>query len=74
MAPVRIVNLNPFHLLYGVPAPYGARVLAPGSSEPIASIDMASHLRAGRSGPERVPMDGETYRYGLALRHGLGDG
>ena len=72
--PLRMVNLNPFHLLYGVPASAGARVMPPGASEVIASVDMASHLRAGGSGTERVLMDGETYRQGLALRHGLGEG
>ena len=72
--PLRMVNLNPFHLLYGVPASAGAHVMPQGASEVIASVDMASHLRAGSSGTERVLMDGETYRHGLALRHGLGDG
>ena len=72
--PLRMVNLNPFHLLYGVPASAGAHVMPAGSSEVIASLDMASHLRADGSGTERVLMDGETYRHGVAIRHGLGDG
>ena len=72
--PLRMVNLNPFHLLYGVPASAGARVMQAGRSEVIASIDLASHLRASRSGAERILLDGETYRQGLALRHGLGNG
>ena len=72
--PLRMVNLNPFHLLYGVPASAGARVMPAGSTEVIASIDMASHARASRSGAERILLDGETYRQGLALRHGLGNG
>ncbi len=73
-APLRLVNLNPFHLLYGVPASAGARVMPEGTSELIASLDMASHLRAGASGRERVLIDGESWRHGLALRHGLGGG
>ena len=36
--PLRTVNLNPFHLLYGLPASLGARVLPPGSSEAVVSI------------------------------------
>ena len=71
--PLRIVNLNPFHLLYGVPGSFGARVLTPGSSELIASMDMASYLREAGSGAERVVIDGETYRLGLAMRHGFRD-
>ena len=72
--PLRLVNLNPFHLLYGVPASAGARVMAAGSWEAIESLDIASHLRAGGSGAERVLIDGETWRQALTLRHGLGDG
>ena len=72
--PLRIVNLNPFHLLYGVPGSLGARVMTPGSSEVIASMDMASHLVEASSGAERVLIDGETHRQGLALRHGFGEG
>ena len=71
--PLRIVNLNPFHLLYGVPGSFGSRVLTSGSSELIASMDMASYLSAANAGTERVLIDGETYRQGLALRHGFRD-
>ena len=72
--PLRIVNLNPFQLLYGVPGSLGARVMAPGSSELIASMDMASHLVEASSGAERALIDGETHRQGFALRHGFGKG
>lgn len=72
--PLRMVNLNPFHLLYGVPASFGARVMPAGSSELIATMDVASHYRVDSSGAERVLMDGETYRQALTLRHGLGEG
>ena len=72
--PLRMVNLNPFQLLYGVPGSLGARVMAPGSSEVIASMDLASHLVETSSGAERVLIDGETHRQGLALRHGFGEG
>ena len=34
--PLRIVNLNPFRLLYGVPGSLGAHVMTPSSSELIA--------------------------------------
>ena len=72
--PLRIVNLNPFHILYGVPSSFGTPVLAPGSTELVASMDIASHLRGGVSGREVVAIDGETYRQGLSLRHGFGNG
>ena len=73
-APLRLVNLNPFHLLYGVPASFGAGVMPEGASEVIASFDMASHLRGGHAGAERILMDGETYRQALSWRQGLGRG
>ena len=72
--PLRIVNLNPFHMLYGVPSSFGTPVLPPGSSELIASMDIASHLRGGVSDREVVAIDGETHRQALSLRHGFGDG
>ena len=72
--PLRMVNLNPFHLLYGVPASAGARTMPAGSTELTVSADMASHLRADGSGAELVLLDGETYRQSLSLRHGLGGG
>ncbi len=72
--PLRLVNLNPFHLLYGVPAPFGTAVMPEGASEVIASFDMASHLNSGRAGRERILMDGETYRQALSWRQGLGQG
>ena len=72
--PLRVVNLNPFHLLYGVPSSHGTPVLPSGESELIASMDLASHLRAGNSGAEQVLIDGETYRQSLSLRQGFGDG
>ena len=59
--PLRIVNLNPFHMLYGVPSSFGTPVLAPGSTELIASMDIASHLRGGVSDREVVAIDGETH-------------
>lgn len=73
-APLRIANLNPFHLVYGVPASFGACVLPPGSSEVIASLDVASHLGGSRSARERVALDGETWRPALAVRSGFRDG
>lgn len=71
--PLRIVNLHPFHLLYGTPASFGARILAPGASELIVSADMASYLIEESAGMERVLLDGETYRLALALRSGFRD-
>ena len=72
-APLRIVNLSPFHLAYAAPASFGACALAPGATQAILSMDMASHTIAARSASERLSLDGETYRPSLALRHGMGE-
>lgn len=73
-APLRIVNLNPFHLPYRAPASLGACVLAPGASEVIASLDIASHMVGARSRAELLSIDGETWRPELALRRGFREG
>ena len=72
--PLGTVNLNPFHLPWGVPVSHGARVLGPGSTELVVSFDMASHFRGDAGGGERVLIDGETWRQSVSLRRGLGDG
>ena len=72
--PLRVVNLDPYHLVYGVQGSYGACVLRPGAAELIASLDIASHMKGAESGSERLSIDGETYRQALALRHGFRDG
>lgn len=74
MIPLRIVNLNPFHLAYGVPVSHGSCVLMPGVSKITLSSDMASHMTSRRSDREQLLTDGETYRQTVALRHGLGNG
>ena len=73
-APLRTVNLNPFHISHGPPSSFGACVLAPGTTEFIASLDIASHMVEARSGREQLWMDGETSRYALTARHGFRDG
>ncbi|MDE0174813.1 MAG: DUF3187 family protein [Defluviicoccus sp.] len=73
-APLRIANLSPFHIPYAAPASFGACALAPGETEAIVSMDMASHMLSARSGSESLALDGETWRPSLTLRHGVGDG
>ena len=69
--PLRLANLNPSCLFFGVPNSAGARMMPQGSSELVSSKDIASHLRAGRSGSEQVLMDEEPNRQALGLRHEL---
>ena len=60
--PLRMVNLHPFHLLYGVPGSFGSRVLRPGSVELIASLDAASHFSRFSAGIPRAPVHDATFR------------
>ena len=72
--PLGMVNLNPFHLPWGVPVSHGAHVAGPGSSELVVSLDMASHFRGDAGGGERVLIDGETWMQSVSLRRGFWDG
>ena len=69
--PLRVVNLNPFFVPYGVPVSVGTRTLAPGSSQFTFAVDTASYLSSAAAGSERVLLDGETYRTSLMLRRGF---
>lgn len=72
--PLRLVNLNPFFVPYGVPVSVGTRTMAPGSSELTFAVDTASYLSSAASGSERVLLDGETYRTSFMLRRGFRPG
>ena len=72
--PLRVVNLSPFHLAYGVPGSHGSCILMPGASKITVSSDVASHMVSARSETEQMLTDGETYRQSVALKHGLGNG
>ena len=69
--PLRLVNLNPFFVPYGVPVSVGTRMMAPGSSELTFAVDTASYLSSAVSGSERLLLDGETYRTSLMFRRGF---
>ena len=69
--PLRLVNLNPFFVPYGVPVSFGTRTLPSGSSELTVAVDTASYLSTAASGSERLLLDGETYRTSLTLRRGF---
>ncbi|MDE0204974.1 MAG: DUF3187 family protein [Candidatus Tectomicrobia bacterium] len=60
--PLRLVNLHPLHLLYGVPRSFGAGVMRPGAVEAVASLDAASQFSRGSAGIPRQPEDDATYR------------
>ena len=69
--PLRLVNLNPFFVPYGVPVSVGTRTLPPGLSQLTFAVDTASYLSIAASASERLLLDGETYRTSLMLRRGF---
>ena len=69
--PLRLVNLNPFFIPYGVPVSVGTRTMPPGSSELTFAVDTASYLSGAASGSEGLLLDGETYRTSLMVRRGF---
>lgn len=69
--PLRTVNLNPFHMVLGVPGSFGARLAETDETEAILALDIAAHLLGHEVGGERVLLDGETYRPSLSIRRGL---
>lgn len=72
--PLRVVNLNPFFVPYGVPVSVGTRTMSPGSSQLTFAVDTASYLSSAASGSERLLLDGETYRTSFMLRRGFKPG
>ena len=74
VTPLRIVNLSPFHLAYGVPGSHGSCILGQGESRVTVSSDVVSHMASAQSETEWMLMDGETYRQTVGLRRGLGNG
>ena len=74
VTPLRIVNLSPFHLAYGVPGSHGSCILGQGESKVTVSSDVVSHMVSAQSETEWMLTDGETYRKSVALRHGFGNG
>ena len=74
VTPLRIVNLSPFHLAYGVPGSHGSCILGQGKSKVTMSSDVVSHMVSAQSETEQMLADGETYRQSVTLRHSLGSG
>ncbi len=72
IAPFQVRNQNPLVQIYGLPAATGTLPPA-GSSEALLTADCASHFTESSAGGEEILLDGETYRFSLLLRHGIGE-
>ena len=73
LIPFNTTNQNPLVAVYGLPPAGPAAVLAPGRISAELRADIASNFTRARGSQEQILLDGETYRYTLALKHGIGD-
>lgn len=69
--PFHVRNMNPFALIYGLPAATTSQLLAESESSLRFSVDIANNSRDSRSEDERICIDGETYRMALTWKRGL---
>jgi len=74
VVPFRTVNRSPLVLVYGLPPAGEATLLDGGGTEAVLAADIASNFTENDTAGESIVLDGETYRYELALRLGLGKG
>jgi hypothetical protein len=71
-APFQISNRSPLVQIFGLPAAEGTRLAPAGDTEARLLLDVASHFETASEKGETLVLDGESHRYTLALRRGLG--
>jgi hypothetical protein len=72
IVPFNTTNQSPLVAVYGLPPIGPATVPGAGRSSAELRADLASNFTSHRRSGERILLDGETYRFALALRHGVG--
>lgn len=73
LLPFNTTNQNPLVAIYGLPAAGPATVLAPGRMSAELRADIASNYSDDVETDESILLDGESYRFTLALKYGLGE-
>lgn len=73
ITPFRTVNQSPLVQIFGLPAETGATITAPGRVSASLTQDVASDYTVSSNSREQISLDGESYRWTLAARYGLGD-
>jgi hypothetical protein len=72
--PFHVRNMNPFCLIYGLPAASSSDLLAPNETVLQLNADIANNSIHSNSDEEEVRLDGETYRLGLVWKKGIATG
>jgi len=73
ITPFRTVNQSPLVQIFGLPAETGGTITAPGRVSVSLTQDVASDYAVSSNSREQISLDGESYRWTLAARYGLGD-
>jgi hypothetical protein len=66
-------NQSPVAQIFGLPFAGTGQVLPPGRFELQLTADMANDFEIDDTARESIVLDGESYRYNLGLRYGIGD-
>ncbi|MEI6207864.1 MAG: DUF3187 family protein [Desulfuromonadales bacterium] len=74
IAPFRTVNQSPLVRIHGLPAETSATIQPVGHTSLSLTQDVANNFVVDGDASEAVRLDGESYRWVLALRHGFRDG
>jgi Protein of unknown function (DUF3187) len=73
ITPFRTVNQSPLVQIFGLPADTSATVTPAGHLTVNLTQDIASEYTVSRNASEQIILDGESYRWTLAARYGLGE-
>jgi Protein of unknown function (DUF3187) len=73
ITPFRTVNQSPLVQIFGLPAESSATVTPAGRLTVSLSQDIASEYTVSATNSEQIVLDGESYRWTLAARYGLGE-
>jgi Protein of unknown function (DUF3187) len=73
ITPFPTQNQSPLVQIFGLPAAGDAEVLAKGKIGALLAADVASNNARDLTSHESILLDGESYRFTLALRYGLAD-
>ncbi|MDA8427913.1 MAG: DUF3187 family protein [Geobacteraceae bacterium] len=73
ITPFRTINQRPLVQIFGLPAESSAAVLTAGRSGFSLTQDVASEYTARQTQNEWIVLDGESYRWSLSARYGIGD-
>lgn len=73
ITPFYTQNQSPVTQIFGLPAAGDSRILSKGRTCFLVSADMASNFATDSAPGESILLDGESYRFTLALRYGITD-